>query len=356
MSYFQNFNPVAYKFGDETTFALFTNLTQYVDLFDEVKSQTLFLDDYTIPRNERPDQTAFKLYGDASYYWTFYLVNDPIRTNGWPLTLNEIQTAAQKRYPHRMVTVKLQQPDVIDYYDDDNKPITRTKIVGTAPDNFEVGSIVTGSTSGTKGRIIKRDLALGTFVIDTENVVTRSEVTDQVVSPNANGILELERTDATEAETFTSPKLWNLLKDDELVDPDTYQIEINPFGRKVTLRNIPFDPGSTYKLTYYINTKNLSDGTFVAGEELSYRNPAGTDTSMLVHGEMPQYLGTHHYEDANGLFIDINPLDQTKPSGAIEKTMKDYLNDKNEELRQIKVIKPTQIDGLVRRFRQLMGQ
>lgn len=354
MSYFKNFNPALYKFGNETSYALTTNLTQYVDLIDEVKSQILYLDDYTIPVNERPDQTSFRLYGTTDYYWTFFLANDHIRENGWPLTLNEVHAAAQKRYPHRMVTVQLQQQDVIDYYDEDNIPIYRTKIVGTAPDQFAVGSVVTGNTSGTRGIIIKRDLALGTFVIDTENVVVSSITEDQVVTPNSNGILELRRTDAAEAETFHSPLLWTLKEND--IPINGYSVEIGSFGRVATIRDIPFDPTATYKLTYYINTKNLTDGTFVTGEELSYTNPAGTSTSMIVHGEMPQYLGTHHYEDADGNWIDINPLDQSKPSGAVEVTMKDYLTAKNEELRQIKIIKPSAVKGIANRFAELMSE
>lgn len=353
MSYFNNFNPVLYKFGDETSFSLATNLTQYVDLIDQVKTRDLFVDDYTIPFNERPDQVSYRLYGNADYYWTFYLANDHLRERGWPLTSNEVTEAAKKRYPHRMVTMKLLQPDVIDYYDEDNKPIFRSKIIGTAPDNFPVGAVVRGNQSGTRGIIIKRDLSLGTFVIDTQNVVVESTIEKQVILPNSNGVVVLERTDAEEAETFTKPLLWSLYKDDVAING--YDIEVDPFGRKATIRNIPFDATSTYTLTYNINTKNLTDGTFIAGEEISYSNPAGGATSGIIHGEMPQYLGTHHYEDADGNWIDINPIDQSKPSGAIEITMLDYLNQKNEELRQIKVIKPSAIKGIANEFAELMS-
>lgn len=353
MAFFNNFNPILYKFGNEESFSLFQNITQYVDLIDEIKSRNLYLSDYTIPVNERPDQTSFRLYGTTDYYWTLFLVNDDIRENGWPLTLNEVTEAAKKRYPHRLVTVKLQQLDVIDYYDDDNQPIFRSKLVGTAPDQFEVGSIVTGNISGTIGQIIKRDLSLGTFVIDTENVVTETEIVGQLITPNSNGILELARTDVAEAETFTRPLLWSITQND--VPINGYTIEIDSFGRTVKISNIPFDPTSTYRLTYYINSKNLTDGTFIAGEELSYRNPAGTETSMVVFGETAQYLGTHHYEDADGNWVDIDPLTQNR-SGAIEKTHLDYLTDQNETLRQIKFIKPETIKSVALEFAELMKQ
>jgi len=353
MSYFKNFNPVLYKFGDEESFALSTNLTQYVDLIDQIKDRDVFLQDYTIPANERPDQTAFRIYGNTDYYWTFFLLNDHIRENGWPLTLNEVDEAVKKRYPHRMVTVKIQQPDVIDYYDDDNKPIFRTKLVGTAPDQFAVGSEVTGSQSGTFGKIIQRDLSLGTFIIDTVNVVRSSFFEDQSVTPNSNGIVVIERTDALNAETYHSPLLWTLKKDG--IVQSNFKVTLDAFSREATISDISFDPTSTYTLSYYINTANSTDGKFLEGEEISYINPAGTATSMIVFKESEQYNGVHHYEDEDGNWVDIDPLTQNT-NGATEITHIEFLRAHNENLRQIKLIKPDVISSIANEFAELMRQ
>ena len=361
MGYFADFSPTLYRFGNETSLSLATNLTQYVDLIDQVKTRDVFLEDYLIPVNERPDQTSFKLYGNADYYWILFLLNDHVRENGWPLTTKEVETEAKRRYPHRMVTVKIQQEDVVDFYREVRQsdgtflsvPIYRTKLVGTAPDQFEVGATVTGSQSGTKGIIIKRDLALGTFVIDTENVITESIIDEEVVTPNSNGIVELQRTDATEAETFTKPLLWILLKDD--VPQDNFRVVIDPFKRKATVSDIEFDPTSEYKLTYHINTANTTDGKFIVGEELSYRNPAGTQTSMVVFAESEQYNGAHHYEDTDGNWVDIDPLTQNT-SGAIKITHLEYLRAHNESLRTIKVLRPNTVRGIVNEFTEALDQ
>jgi len=361
MGYFSNFSPTIYKYGNETNFSLAPNLTQYVDLIDQVKTRDVFLRDYIIPVNERPDQTSFKLYGETDYYWTFFLVNDHIRENGWPLTQKEVDTEAKRRYPHRMVTVKIQQEDVIDFYREVRQsdgtflsvPIFRSKLIGTAPDQFEVGAVVTGSQSGTKGIIVKRDLALGTFIIDTENVVTESIINDEVVSPNGNGIVEIERTDSLGAETFTKPLLWILTKDD--VPQNNVRIVLDSFKRKATISDIEFDPNSTYKLTYHINTANTTDGKFIVGEELSYANPAGTQTSMIVFAESEQYNGVHHYEDADGNWVDIDPLTQNT-SGATKITHLDFLRSHNESLRTIKFILPTSITGIVNDFNQALDE
>lgn len=351
MSYFKNFNPTLYRFGNETSYAITTNLTQYTDLVDQVKDAVMMVDDYTIPVNERPDQTSFKLYGTTDHYWTFFLANDHIRERGWPLTLKEVDTVATERYPHRQVVCQLQHQDVVDYYDETNTPIMRTKIVGTAPDNFELGKIVTGNVSGTIGKIIARDLSLGIFVIDTESVSVESEVNEQVVQPNSNGVLVLERTDVAESETFVKPLQWTLTRDGEILN--NISIEIDPFGRKATLSAIGFTPGAEYKLSYVIATTNSTDGTFKVGEDLVYPNPAGGTTSLIVHAESSQLNGVHHYEDTDGNWVDIDPLSQNT-YGATPISNLEYLRAKNEELRQIRVINPDLISGVVSDFAEAM--
>jgi len=353
MSYFKNFKPTLYRFGNEKSFALATDISSYVDMVDQVKFTSMMVDDYTIPVNERPDQTSFKIYGTTDHYWTFFLANDHIRERGWPLTLKEVDTAAIERYPHRMVTCKMQHQDVIDYYDADNKPITRTKLIGTAPDNFPVGTVVSGNVSGTVGIIIKRDLSHGTFIIYTLNASVQSDVTEQTVQPNSNGVLVLERTDVAEAETFVRPLQWVLKRDGQTLT--NIDINIDSFGRKVTISAIGFSPNSTYTLSYVINTSNTTDGTFRVGEDLIYPNPAGGTTSMIIHAESSQLKGVHHYEDASGDWVDIDPLSQSL-GGAIAISYLENLRQENEKLRQIKVIAPNQVAGVASDFNKAMQE
>ena len=87
--YFSNFKPVYYRFGDNEPYSIFQNLTQYVDLIDQLKANNNFYQDYTIIAGERPDVTSFKLYGSPEYYWTFFLLNDKLRESGWPILRQE---------------------------------------------------------------------------------------------------------------------------------------------------------------------------------------------------------------------------------------------------------------------------
>ena len=54
---------------------------------------------YSIPESERPDITAFKVYGDVKYTWLIFLINniqDPIFE--WPLNSREFGAYVKNKY------------------------------------------------------------------------------------------------------------------------------------------------------------------------------------------------------------------------------------------------------------------
>ena len=96
MQYFQDFKKLNYRFGNETSFEVFQNITAYADIIDSVKDDAAFYKFEQIYEGFRPDQLSQKLYETPVYYWTFYLLNDDIRQQGWPLINSEFQTYIQK--------------------------------------------------------------------------------------------------------------------------------------------------------------------------------------------------------------------------------------------------------------------
>ena len=91
MTYFNNLNKVLYEFGDEVTSSVFQNLTLYADMIDDLKDASSFHEKYTIQQGERPDQVSLKFYDTTEHYWTFYLLNDHIRLQGWPLSSRKLE-------------------------------------------------------------------------------------------------------------------------------------------------------------------------------------------------------------------------------------------------------------------------
>lgn len=249
MQYFNDFNKAFYKFGDEVDTVIFQDLSQYTDIVDQVKDGISFLNFHTIQEGFRPDQVSIQLYGTPLNYWTFYLLNDDIREQGWPLTNTELNNYVQKIFPNTVLNTR--------------EPFA-TK--------FKVGQTITGTVSGASGVIIKRNLDLGQIVID--------------------GV-------------------------------------------------------STFK----------SDG-----EPVLSTNPDGVNETLQLTSAVKEYQSASHYVNGSGEIVDLGiDSDQSSstfggllPPGAqiTEKTHEDVYFATNENLRQIKVIKPNIINNVISSFKK----
>ena len=210
MLYFKDFQDVFYNFGNEATPTLIQDISRYVDVVDQIKDDISFLTFYTIIEGMRPDQVSMQLYDTPLYYWTFYLLNDDIRQQGWPLTNTEFQTYIKKIFPNTVLT-------------------TRENI----STKFKVGQTVTGNTSGASGKIIRRNLDLGQIVI--EGTVSFRTAGETLTSQNASGVFESVNAVSTSAEyeaanyyTDTSGDIVDLGVDGNgnLLDPGATKNEI----------------------------------------------------------------------------------------------------------------------------------
>lgn len=166
MSYFKYFPRVDYLFGNEQRPDQFENISVYTEIIDSIKNNISFYTDYYIQDGERPDQTSYNLYGTTTAHWTFFLMNDKIREQGWPLTNREIYEKAQKDY---------------------SKTVLTTQTILT--DKLKVGQTITGTSSGATGVIDKRYLDLGQLILtNTTGTFIDGET---VTSINDNDILEI---------------------------------------------------------------------------------------------------------------------------------------------------------------------
>lgn len=237
--FFKKFPKVLYTFGDENTNNLtsFQNLSVYVEVLDIIKDAASAYTYYHLVTNERPDQVSYKLYGSTDYYWTFYLLNDHIREQGWALSNEMITKKAIDDHPDKILTT-------------------------TAPlvTNFKIGQRVIGLTSAAYGTVAHRNVDLGQLAL--HDVV----------------------------------------------------------------------------------------GTFRAGENIisSYGISPGIQIGAVTAFE-DEYLSAHHYEDADGNYVDIDP---TVGPGALynEVTHLDHYIRLNDSLKIIKVIKPENILEISRAF------
>ena len=165
MLYFQDFGSLLYQFGNEEDTVVFQDISRYADVIDQVKDDISFLNYHTIQEGFRPDQLSIQLYNSPIYHWTFYLLNDDLRLQGWPLPNGELLEYIKKNYPNTTITVR--------------EPFS---------DKFKVGQTVTGGTSGATGVVLRRNLNLGQIVIEGDHSFTSSG--ELLQSTNASGIVE----------------------------------------------------------------------------------------------------------------------------------------------------------------------
>ena len=103
MTFFSSFPIIEYKFGDEDTTDLFRNLSIYSTVVDQIKNENSLYEDYQIIENQRPDQVSYILYNNPNFHWTFFLMNDNLREQGWPLTNLELLNFAKRKFPNKVL-------------------------------------------------------------------------------------------------------------------------------------------------------------------------------------------------------------------------------------------------------------
>lgn len=122
--------------------------------------------------------------------------------------------------------------------------------------------------------------------------------------------------------------------------------------------------GNTSSATATIGKRNLDlgqlfledvSGTFVAGENITSVNDDEVTETIVATSFEYQYNAAHHYENAEGHIVDIDP--EVGPGALLtEVTWYQRLERHNDAKRQMKVIKPSIIRDVVRSFRDTVGQ
>ena len=201
MNYFTNFKRINYRFGNETEVEAFQNISTYADVIDQIKDDVAFYNTFQIPEGMRPDQLSMKLYNTPVFHWTFYLLNDKLRLQGWPLTNRELEAKVKRDYPNTVIT-------------------TRDSLVG----KFKVGQTVVGSQSGVTGKILHRNVDIGQLTIESSSTLafqispSPEAVTSTFASPGGT---------TTETITITSFSAEHLGAN-HYIDGSSNRVDIDP--------------------------------------------------------------------------------------------------------------------------------
>ena len=313
MAYFNKFPKAAYDFNREGV------VNNIVDIFRQVRPLQNFVDDfssyryYEIQDGERPDIVSKRLYDNADYYWTFFIVNDFLHDglSSWPMTQRDLDEYIKKEYAgYALETRPNIKRDTDGGIEEFENSLAGT-VAGQNQGGFTPGTTVTltrGGVTTATGKIRRKDLYLNQLIIQDVTGTPVSNGTGNIVE-NCSGF----HTDpVTKAPIAVDVKIWKAWKYDEA--PHHYYISgdgkdestTDPFGNKI------------YGIEADVSSANFFSVTDDAAKNL-----------ILQEGSVAAPLYTSNRK---------------------------YLNNLNQEKSRIRIIDPSFMPLFIEKFEQLIKQ
>ena len=99
MAYFSQFPLMAYDVAGNQNYKLLPNILKRVKLRSGLRSGSFLFDNYDVKDGERPEDVAFKWFGDAQLHWVILMTNNITdRYYQWPLTQPQFQEYLEDKY------------------------------------------------------------------------------------------------------------------------------------------------------------------------------------------------------------------------------------------------------------------
>jgi hypothetical protein len=138
--YFSKFPQGNYDLKGDGNFKLVTDIMRRVKVRSKIIDEASLYDKYDVPSGEKPEDTAFKHFGDPELHWVILLTNNITdRYYDWPLSFQDFET---------FITDKYANPDGIHHYE---VTTSSGRTTGNGPDDYshkiEVNSDATGAQS-----------------------------------------------------------------------------------------------------------------------------------------------------------------------------------------------------------------
>ena len=145
MPYFDQFPIIDYNLSGTNG-----NTKEVTDIFRRVKARskiqdnvTLF-DNYDVAEGEKPEDVAYKMYGEADYFWVITLVNNIVnRYYDWPLPEFAFQQYIKDKYsnPDGIHHYEVTQPSGKQTGDGPSDYSHKLEVDSTDPDGQSVSNV-----------------------------------------------------------------------------------------------------------------------------------------------------------------------------------------------------------------------
>ena len=109
MSYFDRFPKFAYDVKNNGNYKIVTDILKRVKIRSAINNSSMLFDKYDVKNGERPEDVAYKWFGDAELHWVILMTNNVTdRYYQWPMTQPQFQAFLEDKYSN---------PDAIHHYE-----------------------------------------------------------------------------------------------------------------------------------------------------------------------------------------------------------------------------------------------
>ena len=99
MPYFRRFPLMAYDIKGNKQYKLLPDILRRVKLRTGIRNGSFLFDKYNVKEGERPEDIAFKYYGDAELHWVVLMFNDVTdRFYQWPMSQPQFDEFLTDKY------------------------------------------------------------------------------------------------------------------------------------------------------------------------------------------------------------------------------------------------------------------
>ena len=113
--FFKHLPTIPYDFKSDGKFSLAKDLFRKVGIWSYLQEGVTGYSYYRIVDGERPDTVATRLYGDATLYWLFFLVNENLQDlNDWPKGQRQFEKYMDRKYSGTTL-VASSSTDIVSY-------------------------------------------------------------------------------------------------------------------------------------------------------------------------------------------------------------------------------------------------
>lgn len=165
MSFFTKFPNTEYDLYETGNPILMADIFRQIKITDARYDSLTPYQFYEL-KDQRPDQLSYELYGNVEYHWTFFIINDNLKSGykAWPMNDQQLSEYVDDQYQGWTITAFRKSTNTANFNSIHNK--------------FEVGDVIEGETSGATATITGRDIYVNQiqFTYNTDTKFNGAEI------------------------------------------------------------------------------------------------------------------------------------------------------------------------------------